>query len=772
METNISPNQPFFCEAPLYFDFTPAQLAQVSVAVKVGARNTLLPGLKELREAKYELLVKAGVTNTPGYRKPLPALNAPMPKPVERPMPPKDYASADELYFTGQRIEQLCSPSFEAAPYYEEILHRDPGDYRANTALGILLCKQWRWAEAAKSLGNATARATANYIRPKDGEAFYYLGLALRGEAGFAGRQSSSGREHWLAKLAAAADAFKKASWSAAWQAPSLFQLAEIECHRGDFAEALTAIDQGLAQGRRNTKAMNLRSAILRHLGRFEEASACASEALSIDPLDSWSLVEHSLAAKAVQKSFPPPFGFSSNIPPALLTKRVPNWLELLVDYANAGFKSEAANVVWCVANDSDETLRMRPVDPILHFWASYLSPSWGYYWDPWTRKGGSNALDSAGFKMDRLDRLPFQYESIEVLNDAANTGGAEVASYFLGNLLYDNQPGQAIKNWEKARERFASTPPLRSKERQFLEALVHRNLALAYAQHEKNVPKAIGSLEKAVELDPKEPRFFYELDVQYEAGGAPVAQRLGLLLKYHDAVAQRDDALTREIVLLTVAGVQDTAKLGRAIGFLTAHRFHNWEGRSELHGVYADAFLQRGHARLLAWNFQGALDDYYAALEYPANLEVGRPRADRKEPEIRYALGVAFDAMGQVQQARGEFERVAAWTESARKGREAGPSEILYFQGRALQKLGREAEAKPLFEKLLAHGETQLTKGEAADYFAKFGEKQSERVRKANAHYLTGLGQLGLGDKAKADAEFKQALELHPAHLGAAMQR
>ena len=108
--------------------------------------------------------------------------NTPMPKPVEKPKAPKDYATSDELYFTGQRIEQLYSPSFEAAPYYEEMLRRDPGDYQANTAIGILLCKQWRWDEAAKHLSNAIGRATANHIRPKDGEAFYYLGVALRAQ--------------------------------------------------------------------------------------------------------------------------------------------------------------------------------------------------------------------------------------------------------------------------------------------------------------------------------------------------------------------------------------------------------------------------------------------------------------------------------------------------------------------------------------------------------------------------------------------------------------
>jgi hypothetical protein len=39
--------------------------------------------------------------------------------------------------------------------------------------------------------------------------------------------------------------------------------------------------------------------------------------------------------------------------------------------------------------------------------------------------------------------------------------------------------------------------------------------------------------------------------------------------------------------------------------------------------------------------------------------------------------------------------------------------------------------------------------------------------VRQANAHYLIGLGRLGMGEKEKANASFQQALELHPAQLG-----
>jgi len=36
------------------------------------------------------------------------------------------------------------------------------------------------------------------------------------------------------------------------------------------------------------------------------------------------------------------------------------------------------------------------------------------------------------------------------------------------------------------------------------------------------------------------------------------------------------------------------------------------------------------------------------------------------------------------------------------------------------------------------------------------------------NEYDLIALGQLGLGEKEKASTSFQQALELHPAHLGA----
>jgi len=646
--------------------------------------------------------------------------NTPMPKPVEKPKSPKDYTTTDELYFTGQRIEQLYSPSFEAAPYYEEILRRDPGDYRANTALGIVLCKQWRWDEAAKHLSNAIARATANYIRPKDGEAFYYLGVALRVQG----------------KLDAAYESYQKAVWSAGWQAVGGCELAEIDLLRSNYQQALASIDLALAAAGRNPKARSLKATILRKLGRAEEAGQIAAATLAIDPLNVRAASEQVLAQR--QRGAPE---WRENVMRLrqLMGRNPEAFLENTIDFANVGQWSEVIEIM------RDQVLAAPASNAAIVATEPYLL---------------AGALERAGRTDEAAEQFnaaartspefsfPSRFEEEAILRGAMKRNSKDAnAAYLVGCLLYDQQPENAIKAWEESRRRDGTL------------ALTHRNLALAYAQHEKNIPKAIASLEKAVELDPKEPRFFYELDVQYEAGGTPVAKRLETLTKHHDVLVQRDDALTREIVLLTVAGQAD-----RALRLLRGRHFRNWEGSSQIHNVYVDACLAHGEHLLAEKKSREALRGFEAALEYPENLEVGRARRTPRTAQIQYFIGTALEALGDTVQAKAAFGKAVA-------GGDRGASESQYFHALALQKLGRADEARPMFERLVKAGEEQLTAGETADYFAKFGERQSERVRKANAHYLIGLGQFGLGDKAKAEAELKQALELNPSHLGAVTQ-
>jgi tetratricopeptide (TPR) repeat protein len=348
---------------------------------------------------------------------------------------------------------------------------------------------------------------------------------------------------------------------------------------------------------------------------------------------------------------------------------------------------------------------------------------------------------------------FPFQHEAINALKSQGKEVSSPDISYHLGCLLYDNQPDQAIIAWEEAKRR-TSTGAF--EKLIHLKSLIHRNLGLAYAQHQKDSTKAIISLEDAVRLSPNEPRYLYELDVQNEAGGTAVKRRLEWLNP--QVAAQRDDSLTRLILVYLADG-----QLDKALEILTTHRFHNWEGSSDIRNVYVDARLMRGQQHLRAKRAAEALKDFEAALEFPANLEVGRPRRDGQAARIAYYIALAHEALGNADKAKEFFTQASG----DRGGGGGGASETSFYRALALQKVGRADDAKPIFENLVKQGQ-ELQTSEPADYFAKFGEKRAERVRKADAHYLTGLGYIGLGKKAEADAEFKQALELHPAHLGA----
>lgn len=671
---------------------------------------------EDLDPTQFEAVLTANNGRELVAYRPVSRGEAPLPEPARRPLPPKDIATIEELYLTGLRIEQLYSPAFEAAPYYEEALRRDPGDSRANTALGLLRARDWRWADAERHLRAAIERLTAHYIRPKEVEPFFYLGVVLRE------------REQWRE----ARDAFERAAWDPAWQLAACLALAQIDALEGRFDAALEHLDRALAAGTLNPTARNLKSAVLRRLGRVAEAEALARSTLEFDPLDAHAANELALAQRQ-QGS-----GADADRTLAALGSRLggeaQSHLELASEYAQAGFWTEAADVLDRFIGDRMADTRL---NPLVFYHLGYCQEMAG-------RIQSLKAYRRAGRQPPDFC-FPFRAEEERILRRAIEWEPEDAnAWYYLGNLLYDRQPEAAITAWENAR---TAKPEF---------ALVHRNLGLAYAEARRDPDAAIASLEKAVELDPGEPRFLYELDVQYEAAGASLAQRLEVLTTHHEVAARRDDALTREIRLLAASAQQD-----RAIELLTTHRFHNWEGRGEIHGHYVDARLARGQARAQARDYAAALSDYQAALEYPANLEVGRPRRDARAAQVAYFIGTAHEALGDADLAREHYERAAERLE----GR---PSEVHYHQALALQKLGRTNEAQRVFEGLIRNGESRLGGSELADYFAKFGEREPERVRHAQGHYLIALGEIGLGRMTEAKAALARALELHPAHLGA----
>ena len=407
----------------------------------------------------------------------------------------------------------------------------------------------------------------------------------------------------------------------------------------------------------------------------------------------------------------------------------VQSYLEIAVDYSNCGLWDEAIGCL-SVLSDSNNKVRRHPM---VNYYLGYLNQKNG------NAKKASEYYRKAG-KMPPDFCFPFRFETIDVLRSAMNNNPSDaLAPYYLGNLLYDHQPEIAIKEWEKSVNLDDSF------------STVHRNLGLSYAIMENNLSKAIDSLEKAIACEKTDPRVFYELDQLYETGGVSPEKRLKLLENNHSTIAKRDDALSRQIALLVLLQQYD-----KAIELLAGRIFNTWEGGGQIHNVYVDAHLLRGQKKFESKRYRQALNDFEAALEYPENLNVGRPKRDRRTCQTFFFIGKAHEALGDSQKAEEYFEKSASV--------EVQRSEFSYYKGLALKKLGQEDKARQIFDDLIASAKPRPT----VEFFAKFGEKQAHNIRMANTHYLLGLGYLGKGMQTEAKARFEKALELNINHLWA----
>ncbi len=79
-----------------------------------------------------------------------PAEMQPAPEPVAatEPPPPEEIATVDELFLTGLHLEQYRHATRSPEPYWGEAVRRDPGDSRANNALGRLHLRRGEFSQA------------------------------------------------------------------------------------------------------------------------------------------------------------------------------------------------------------------------------------------------------------------------------------------------------------------------------------------------------------------------------------------------------------------------------------------------------------------------------------------------------------------------------------------------------------------------------------------------------------------------------------------------
>jgi tetratricopeptide (TPR) repeat protein len=103
-----------------------------------------------------------------------------------------------------------------------------------------------------------------------------------------------------------------------------------------------------------------------------------------------------------------------------------------------------------------------------------------------------------------------------------------------------------------------------------------------------------------------------------------------------------------------------DEQRYGDAVDLLeSTPYFVNWEGQTITWDLFNKAHLERGKERFENKNFEGALQDFEAALTYPENIGVGRSNRPREAP-AQYWRGKALQALGRIEDAG------SAWREGA----------------------------------------------------------------------------------------------------------
>jgi tetratricopeptide (TPR) repeat protein len=643
------------------------------------------------------------------------------------PPEPEEIASVDELFLTGEHLEQYRHPTRDPEPYWQEALARDPADFRCHTALGKRALNRGEFENAGDHFQAAVDRLTRRHPNPVSGEAHYHLGITYR----------------WLGNQDAAYRALYKATWNYEWRSSAFYQLATIDCKRGDWTTALDHLEASLDTNRHHNKAHVLTALVLHHAAADPIGQAhptpndILTSLLSIDPLDHWArhvaLLVAGASCRATREAF---LNASRNDAQTIL--------DLAFDYSDAGFCQYAIDLL--NLHHASEVTRVAVPNPLERTAMTHYTLAW--------LKAQIEAPDAgealASARSQSPDYFfPSRLEEMGVLQWALGEPGADpVAAYGLGDYLFDKRRhADAIDAWERAADANTTIPQ------------VYRNLGIAYWNHQRDGKKAAASYDRALQLDPSDARLVSEYDQLAKKRNRTLDERLAFLEAHRRLVLRRDDATVELATLYNLTGrPQD------AVDLLTSRRFHPWEGgEGAVLRQYTTARLLLGQAALDAGDAVTAHENFSRAMDTPESLgEAYHPL--QAQADVNYWLGRSLISLGRADEARDHFRRSAQDSGDFAEMAVTAHSPLSYYRGLSLRELGRENEAAELFRSLLEFAQSKLNEPAKIDYFATslpnllvFDEDLQSR-RNAEHHLLMALAHHGLGDCTSARACLKEA--------------
>ncbi|HEY3591787.1 MAG TPA: DUF5107 domain-containing protein [Buttiauxella sp.] len=646
----------------------------------------------------------------------------PLPQPASVPGKPQEIVNCDELYFIGQHLEQYLHASRSAFDYYQRALDLDPQDYRCNVALGQLEFNRGNWVLAQKHADAALKRAHRLNKNPQNGDASMLRGAAKEKQGDFD----------------SAFDDYFKASWSGNCRDAAFYALARLALRKGDAAQALAFVNQSLKFNASNNLAMGLKALVVHKTGASQKALLWIAQQLEDYPLSyvlhyaRWAITQNE-TDRAELLRVTGQRGVNASV--------LAGWLVSL------GCESAAKEML--------SVLKSQEAMPLL--WQAALETD---------RVLQQDFVQQAQENFARKVRFPNTLDEVQMLQNLPLDGFAQ---YLLGCFWYSKRRyNEAVSCWQFTAEQLPEF------------GAVQRVLGIHAWNKKNDAQLAEHYLQRAVELEPDNARFLFELDFLQKLNARSTVQRLAHLAARRDVVLKRDDLTAELLSLWNIHG--DTEAAAQV---LAQRKFHPWEGgEGKVTGQYLINLQRRALDCIADKQFGKAEELLQQALNYPENLGEGR-LVGQSDNDIWYLLGWCAQHQQQPERARQYFERALEGGSTIEAGRYYNdqPVDYLFYQAMALARTGEKAQAQQQFRRFITWADEHFNDLSEPDFFAvSLPDLVALDANRQSAHqqhclFVAAIGHLGLGEYPEFEAALNALLTQNPAHdkahlLQLAMQR
>ncbi len=444
-----------------------------------------------------------------------------------------------------------------------------------------------------------------------------------------------------LGETANARSGFSIAAASVAYRNAAYTQLAKSFFVEKDYAKALHYARKALDYNTFNATALELEALIYRKTKRKKEAEKVLRKLTGLDPTLHFTGFEKYLWNDIPKEEFLT--SFYNELP-------VQSFLELSLFYYNTGCLEEAGKV-----------LELAPEGPLVWLWRSRTDRD---HTEAWLQKVMEAPVSMV---------YPYRTETAEILEKVLEDHDNWKLKYYLGLIYWNkgrkekakklfircgNEPAEGSFWLAKARLFVGDDPVvLESVSRAHTLAPDDWRTALAYIKYmtDHNRAKEIVKLAKTVtDKNPERP---------------------ALGLNYAKALIQ-------------------AGEYSRSIHFLEHYNVLPFEGAVGGRVLFHEACLREALAQMKKKKYSGAVALLKKAKEWPENLGAGKPYEVDERTE-NYLIALVLEKAGKKKESKKWYEKTAGY----RKPQRAHEGSGLIFQLLALQKLGREQEAKTLLD-------------------------------------------------------------------------